>query len=214
MNTAASSIAKDTGLSPQRLARISDWMKLQVASGRLAGLVTVVARRGQTAFLEVAGQADVARGTPMAKDTIFRIYSMTKPLTSVAIMMLYEQGKLLLSDPVAKHVPEFASQKVLESVDGIDTLHVMETQSQVAKHGRANRAKYCDSDTHDRRVVRCCIRHRHARNCGPVDAVGLYAPAGCIPDGAARVARGCHRNLPHQSCRVVRTPQDEHSGRF
>jgi CubicO group peptidase (beta-lactamase class C family) len=112
MNTPMSGHTKNTGLCPQRLGRVSDWMKLQVSSGKLAGLITVIARRGQIAHFEVAGKADIARGTPMAKDTIFRIYSMTKPLTSVAIMMLYEEGRFQLDDPVEKFVTAFKNQRV------------------------------------------------------------------------------------------------------
>ncbi len=112
MNTATSGHYKNTGLCPQRLGRVSDWMKLQVSSGKLAGLITVIARRGQIAHFEVAGKADIARDKPMAKDTIFRIYSMTKPLTSVAIMMLYEEGRFQLDDPIEKFVPAFKNQRV------------------------------------------------------------------------------------------------------
>lgn len=111
MNTAASH-SRSTGLCPQRLARVGAWTRQQVDSGKLAGLITLIARRGQVAHFEVAGKADVARGTAMTKDTIVRIYSMTKPLTSLAIMMLYEEGRFQLDDPIEKFVPAFKDQRV------------------------------------------------------------------------------------------------------
>ncbi len=83
-----------------------------VDSGRLAGMVTVVMRRGELAFAETAGKADVERNRPMRPDTIFRIYSMTKPLTSTAIMMLYEEGRFQLDDPISKFIPAFANPRV------------------------------------------------------------------------------------------------------
>jgi CubicO group peptidase (beta-lactamase class C family) len=87
-------------------------MNQWVESGRLAGMVTVVMRRGQVAFAETAGKADLARNKPMRPDTIFRIYSMTKPLTSTAIMMLYEEGRFQLDDPISKFIPAFRNPRV------------------------------------------------------------------------------------------------------
>lgn len=100
------------GLSTARLARIDDWANELVASGKLAGLTALVARRGETAYFKCFGLADIARAEPMTEDTIFRIYSMTKPLTSVAIMMLYEQGKFQLDDPITRFLPCFANMRV------------------------------------------------------------------------------------------------------
>lgn len=103
---------EDVGLGTERLARISGWMRRQIETRRSAGMVTLVWRRGRTAFLGLEGKADLARGTPMQADTIFRIYSMTKPLTSTAIMMLYEEGRFQLDDPVSRFVPAFKGQRV------------------------------------------------------------------------------------------------------
>ncbi|MDX2155434.1 MAG: serine hydrolase domain-containing protein [Hyphomicrobiaceae bacterium] len=103
---------EEVGLSSERLARISGWMRRQIEMKRTAGIVTLVQRRGKTAFLDVAGQADAVRGRAMAEDTIFRIYSMTKPLTSVAIMMLYEEARFQLDDPVSRFIPAFNGQRV------------------------------------------------------------------------------------------------------
>lgn len=108
----------EVGLCPDRLARLLDVLQADVSRGRLPGAVALVARRGKIALFESMGQLEPAAGTSMPRDAIFRIYSMTKPVVSVAVMMLMEQGKLLLSDPVARHLPEFANQKVAVERDG------------------------------------------------------------------------------------------------
>jgi CubicO group peptidase (beta-lactamase class C family) len=100
------------GLSAARLDRVRHWMKGWVDSGRLAGMVVAVMRRGEVAFAETMGKADVDRGKAMQADSIFRIYSMTKPLTSVAIMMLYEEGRFQLDDPISRFIPAFAHTRV------------------------------------------------------------------------------------------------------
>jgi CubicO group peptidase (beta-lactamase class C family) len=112
MNTSVAARPEDTGLDSKRLSRISQWMRLQTDQKRTGGIITMVSRRGQTAFLDMCGHADVERGKPMAKDTLFRIYSMTKPLTSVAIMMLYEEGRFQLDDPITRFIPAFKNQRV------------------------------------------------------------------------------------------------------
>ena len=100
------------GLSAARLARISGWMRGWVDSGKLPGMTVCVMRRGQLAFAETYGKADVERNKPMRPDTIVRIYSMTKPLTSTAIMMLYEEGRFQLDDPISKFIPAFKNPRV------------------------------------------------------------------------------------------------------
>ena len=104
--------AEDVGLSGARLAQIDGWMDRLVADGKLPGLSVTVTRRGRVAYTRSTGQSDLARGTPMAADTLVRIYSMTKPLTSVAIMMLYEEGRFQLDDPISRFLPYFANQRV------------------------------------------------------------------------------------------------------
>jgi CubicO group peptidase (beta-lactamase class C family) len=100
------------GLSPTRLQRMSDAFKREVDKGTAPGVTVMVARRGQIGWFDAIGQQNPAASAPMAKDSIFRIFSMTKPIVSVGIMMLVEDGHFLLSDPVAKFIPEFAEQKV------------------------------------------------------------------------------------------------------
>ncbi len=104
---------EETGLSSERLARIQSAMKRYLDRQDVAGTVTLVARRGRIAHLEAQGLMDVASARPIAPDTIFRIASMTKPITSVAVMMLHEEGRFVLQDPISKFIPEFKDPKVL-----------------------------------------------------------------------------------------------------
>ena len=90
------------GLSPAGLAKIGDWMRAEVAAKKIPGAVVMVVRGGKLAYVEAVGQRDPSQAAPMKVDDIFRIYSMTKPLTSVAAMMLVEEGKLNLDAPVAQ----------------------------------------------------------------------------------------------------------------
>src|SRR6201994_4163594 len=100
------------GLSPSRLQRLSDAFKREVDKGTLPGATIMVARKGQIGWFDAVGQQSPADSRPMAHDTIFRIFSMTKPIVSVGIMMLLEEGHLLLADPVAKFIPEFSDLRV------------------------------------------------------------------------------------------------------
>ena len=100
------------GLSSIRLQRMSDAFRREIDKGTLPGATVLVARRGQVGWFEALGKQSPTASTPMAHDTIFRIFSMTKPIVSIGIMMLVEDGHFLLSDPVAKFIPEFANQKV------------------------------------------------------------------------------------------------------
>ncbi|HSZ07616.1 MAG TPA: serine hydrolase domain-containing protein [Steroidobacteraceae bacterium] len=107
-----SASAESEGMSAERLTRLNSGMKELVDQGRLAGSVTMVARHGKVVEFDAAGKRDLASNAPMQKDSIFRIYSMSKPITGVAMMMLFEEGKWQLNDPVAKYIPEFAKLKV------------------------------------------------------------------------------------------------------
>jgi CubicO group peptidase (beta-lactamase class C family) len=104
---------EDVGLSAERLRRIDDHLASRyVEPGKIAGALTLVARKGRVAFLSPLGRRDRERDLPMHTDTIFRIYSMTKPIASVALMMLYERGALQLTDPVHKWIPEWKDLRV------------------------------------------------------------------------------------------------------
>ena len=103
---------ESVGFSSDALRKLDEGMQGLVDKQHLAGIVTLVARRGQVVQHKAYGVKDLAAGTPMTLDTIARIYSMTKPVTGVAMMMLYEEGKWRPSDPIAKHIPKFANLKV------------------------------------------------------------------------------------------------------
>ncbi|MGH6957670.1 MAG: serine hydrolase domain-containing protein, partial [Caulobacteraceae bacterium] len=98
--------ARSAGFSPARLKRIESFLEQRyLASGRFPNALTLIARHGEIAYLSVQGLADVERGKPLAEDAIFRIFSMTKPITSVALMMLVEEGAVALDDPVSAFIP-------------------------------------------------------------------------------------------------------------
>jgi len=100
------------GLSRERLAHLSSAMQAEVNAKRKAGIVTLIARNGRIAHLQAFGMADVEAGRKMQTDAYFRLYSMTKPVTSVALLILYEEGRFQLSDPLDKYLPSFANMKV------------------------------------------------------------------------------------------------------
>ncbi len=106
---------ESVGMSSERLTRLHDAMQGLVEMGRLAGITTMIARHGQIADFQSYGYRDVGAQDPMPEDAIFRIYSMSKPITGVALMMLYEEGKFRLSDPVRRYIPEFADLQVAAS---------------------------------------------------------------------------------------------------
>ena len=119
MNTVS---PESVGISSERLKRIDQVMQKYVDQGKLPGVLSLVARRGQVAHLSKVGWMNVEAQEPITFDTLFRIYSMTKPITSVAVMMLYEEGHFFLSDPVAKYIPEFEDIKVFvrETETGVE----------------------------------------------------------------------------------------------
>ncbi len=103
---------ESVGFSTERLERLHTLMQDAVDHQQVAGVVTILARHGKIVDYRAYGMRDIESKTAMTKDTIFRDYSMTKPVTAVAMMLLYEQGKWLPSDPIAKYIPEFAHLKV------------------------------------------------------------------------------------------------------
>ncbi len=108
----------DVGLEAERLQRVDRWMAGYVEAGKLPGMMTVIARRGHVAYWRGCGWRDVEAGLALEPDTIFRIYSMTKPITSLALMLLYEEGHFQLDDPVARFLPDFADMTVYAGGDG------------------------------------------------------------------------------------------------
>ncbi|MGO8734478.1 MAG: serine hydrolase domain-containing protein [Terriglobia bacterium] len=105
---------EDVGLSSERLERIANTVERSINDGHIAGAVTLVARHGKIAYFKAFGMADREAKKPMRTDNIFRICSMSKPITSVAVMMLYEEGRFMLDEPVSDFIPEFKDMKVLD----------------------------------------------------------------------------------------------------
>ncbi len=103
---------EEVGFSSDRLGEITAFTRRDVDDGKLVGAVTMVARHGKVVHFEAVGNYGLDNDRPMDKDALFRIYSMTKPITTVAMMMLYEEGKFQLGDAVARHLPEFEHQKI------------------------------------------------------------------------------------------------------
>lgn len=103
---------ESVGMSSERLERIGEGMRRLIDDGQIPGAVTLVARRGKVVHFETNGLRDVAAGLPMERDTIFRLYSQSKVVTGAAMMILFEEGHFLLTDPVSKYLPEFADMHV------------------------------------------------------------------------------------------------------
>jgi CubicO group peptidase (beta-lactamase class C family) len=108
---------ESVGFSAQRLERLHTFLQQEVDHKQLAGAVTILARHGKVVDFRTYGKRDMATDAPMTRDTIFRDYSMTKPVTGVAMMILYEEGKWLPNDPISKYIPEFAHLKVYKGTD-------------------------------------------------------------------------------------------------
>jgi CubicO group peptidase (beta-lactamase class C family) len=111
------------GFSAERLTRIDKWVNEYVDKGSINGSVALIIRDGKIAYYKAFGYDDVAAKKPMQRDAIFRIASQTKAITSVAVMMLYEEGKFLLDDPIALYIPEFKNAKVIDQYNAADTTY-------------------------------------------------------------------------------------------
>jgi CubicO group peptidase (beta-lactamase class C family) len=114
--------------NPQKLERVGDYLRDQVAQGKIPGAIVLIEQHGKPVYHEFFGVRDVATKQPMTDDTIFRLFSMSKPITSVVAMQLIEEGKLKLDDPVAKYIPSFANVKVgveNKAADGTKTLDLV-----------------------------------------------------------------------------------------
>eukprot|EP00930_Biecheleria_cincta_P049196 TRINITY_DN34440_c0_g1_i1.p1 TRINITY_DN34440_c0_g1~~TRINITY_DN34440_c0_g1_i1.p1 ORF type:complete len:821 (-),score=91.88 TRINITY_DN34440_c0_g1_i1:248-2710(-) len=116
---------EEMNLSSERLAKISDWSDSWIDAGKIPGMLTLVARHGHLCFVHASGKADVESGTMLNLQTIMRVYSMTKPVTAVAIMILYERGHFQLDEPISRYLPTFARPRVC-SEDGTTRPATME----------------------------------------------------------------------------------------
>jgi len=117
----------------QKLDRVGDYLRDQIAQGKIPGAIVLIRQHGKTVYHEHFGVRDVATKLPMTDDTIFRLFSMTKPITSVVAMMMVEEGKLGLNDPIAKYIPSFADVKVgveNKAEDGTKTLALVPPKRQ------------------------------------------------------------------------------------
>jgi CubicO group peptidase (beta-lactamase class C family) len=126
----ASSFGTKQGFSEQRLLRINDKMQEYIDEGKLAGITTLVSRNNQIVHFAAQGMQDIAAGKTMQRNTIFRIYSMSKPITAVAALTLWEQGKFHMNDPIAMYLPELADLKVYVSGSG-ETMLVEDAKSPI-----------------------------------------------------------------------------------
>jgi CubicO group peptidase (beta-lactamase class C family) len=115
---------EEVGMSTERLQHINDAMQRHIDAHQLAGAVTLVARKGKVVHFETHGWADAESKRPMTRDTLFRMASTTKPVTAVAILMLMEEGKLRLTDPVSRFIPEFKETKVAVAKPGSDEIEL------------------------------------------------------------------------------------------
>jgi CubicO group peptidase (beta-lactamase class C family) len=111
---------ESVGLSSSELTRATDALQAHVDGGSVAGVVAAVARHGKLVYLEALGRRDLAAGDAMPEDAIFRLYSMTRPITSAAVMILWEEGKFQLDDPISKFLPQFVDQEVFLDADNPD----------------------------------------------------------------------------------------------
>jgi CubicO group peptidase (beta-lactamase class C family) len=124
-------LSGDEGMSAQRLSRIDTVMNRFVKEGKIPGAVSLIARHGKVVYYKAFGQKDIAAHTAMNTDAMFRIASMTKAITSVAVMTLYEQGYFLLTDPVSKFIPEFKNPKVVMKSPTSDSAVLVPAKSEI-----------------------------------------------------------------------------------
>jgi CubicO group peptidase (beta-lactamase class C family) len=160
------------GFSAERLGRLAKTLESEIDQKRMPGAVVLIARRGQVAYFETFGKLDPAGSVPMPKDAIFRIYSMTKPWTSVAIMMLVEEGRIVLTDPVSKFLPQLATLRVaVEKTDpatGKTTTELVPAQREIRIQ---DLLRHTSGFTYGMRVRNAAVREAYVQH--GVDAVDI-----------------------------------------
>jgi hypothetical protein len=185
----------DLGMSAERLARLDAAMQAEVDAGRKAGIVTLIARRGQIVHLKAFGMAERESRTPMRTDSLFRLYSMTKPITSVALLMLYEEGKFQLSDPLEKYIPAFKDVQVFAGMEGermrLEARSAADHTRCVPPHGGVQLWLRADADRSRVRAKRHRLRHRGIAEAarGRESAEGAAALSARRAMGVQRIAR-------------------------
>jgi CubicO group peptidase (beta-lactamase class C family) len=126
-NTLGVASVESQGISPERIARIDSMLKDAVGQNNIPGAVALIARNGKIVMHNAYGQADVGAGAPFEKNDIFRIASQTKAITATAVMMLWEEGRFQLDDPISEYIPEFAQTGILETFDEADSSFTITT---------------------------------------------------------------------------------------
>lgn len=110
-------LAQADAIAPQRLSMLDNAMQAQIDDGHLAGIATLIYQDGEIVHRQQLGYQDIASETPLAEDTLYKIFSLTKPVTAVALLMLVEEGKLSLDDPLEKYLPQFKDLQVASALD-------------------------------------------------------------------------------------------------
>ena len=154
---------EQVGLSTERLGQLGQVLRQEIAKGKIPGAVALVARKGRIAYHEAFGSRDPATRAPMTRDAIFRIYSMTKPVTSVAIMMLQEEGRLVLNDPVSKFLPQLTKLQVAvekKDASGQPTLELMPAQREITIH---DLLRHTSGFTYGGRTTNLTVKEAYAR---------------------------------------------------
>jgi len=154
---------EQVGLSTERLGQLGQVLRQEIAKGKIPGAVALVARKGRIAYYEAFGARDPATRAPMTRDAIFRIYSMTKPVTSVAIMMLQEEGRLVLNDPVSKFLPQLTKLQVAvekKDASGQPTLELMPAQREITIH---DLLRHTSGFTYGGRTTNLTVKEAYAR---------------------------------------------------
>ena len=172
----------DIGLHPDRAQRLLDVLQERVDRQHIPGAVVLVARQGRIGLFDALGQQDPASGTPMRADSIFRIYSMTKPLVSVAVMMLVERGRLLLTDPVSRWLPEYAHQQVW-TPQGLVPVRQTATVQDLLRHTAGQTYEFLGDSPVQRQYAAVNIGSRQRSNAGfsqTLAALPLQFQPGCV----------------------------------
>ena len=154
---------EQVGLSTERLGQLGQVLRQEIAKGKIPGAVALVARKGRIAYYEAFGARDPATRAPMTRDAIFRIYSMTKPVTSVAIMMLQEEGRLVLNDPVSKFLPQLTKLQVAvekKDASGQPTLELVPAQREITIH---DLLRHTSGFTYGGRTTNLTVKEAYAR---------------------------------------------------
>ena len=164
---------ESVGLSSERLGRINELVQSHIDAGDISGAVTLVARHGKIAYLQAQGVMDLESAKPMETDTIFRLASMSKPVGALAIMMLIEEGKVKLGDPVSKFLPSFAGQQVaVRTGEGDNDFYLMPAAREVTVRDLLTHTSGVMSGGISSRAGNPLFSNRHATGVAWVDALG------------------------------------------